>query len=218
MMQMNIADENLKIIFKYGSSVYKNITNCSDLDLIAIGDVDKILKLKCDNDLLIDLKILSFQSFLVFLEMHEISIIECVSLLLNDDTTMYKINDDKFRKIILSFYEDNLNLKKLRVSVSKKASNSFVKAKKKIILENEDSYIGLKSLFHSIRIFDFGIQIGKFGYIKNFKSCNDLWDKLILQKNYILSIKTEEEFEEFVIPWKKIFNEKHSEFKKIATK
>ena len=43
-----------------------------------------------------------------------------------------------------------------------------MKAKKKISIEEEDSKIGMKSLYHSFRILAFGIQIAKYGIIKNY--------------------------------------------------
>lgn len=38
-----------------------------------------------------------------------------------------------------------------------------------------DFYKAMKSLFHSIRIFEFGKQIAIFGKITNYQACNHIW-------------------------------------------
>jgi len=56
-----------------------------------------------------------------------------------------------------TFDFEKIDLGKLRESFSATASNSWVKAKKKI--DKGDFRTGLKSAWHAIRILDFGIQI-----------------------------------------------------------
>jgi hypothetical protein len=58
-----------------------------------------------------------------------------------------------------------------------KAGNSFAKAGKKLDVEKEH-YKGKKSLFHSLRILMFGIQIAKAGRITNYGEANDLWKEI----------------------------------------
>lgn len=93
-----------------------------------------------------------------------------------------------------------LNLPILRQSFSQKASNSWVKCKKKLrdsdILKNEHQdptyptalelqHIGLKSLFHSLRILDFGIQLAtthtiNLTQLPNLNtSCSELWQDIL---------------------------------------
>ena len=67
-----------------------------------------------------------------------------------------------------------LDYDKLRRSISAVVSNSWVKAKKKML--QGDDYVGRKSMWHSIRILRFGIQIAKTGRIENFQESNDLYD------------------------------------------
>lgn len=62
----------------------------------------------------------------------------------------------------------------LRKEISAKASNSWVKCKKKLEVADE-YYIGIKSLFHSFRIPMFGIQIATHGRITDFSVANKLW-------------------------------------------
>lgn len=68
----------------------------------------------------------------------------------------------------------NVDKKILRHSFSQKASHSYVKAKKKLDVE-KDIKRGKKSLFHSLRILTFGIQIAKYNTIVNYKEANDYW-------------------------------------------
>lgn len=62
----------------------------------------------------------------------------------------------------------------LRVEVSSKTSNSWVKCKKKLEAEN-DYVTGIKSLFHSFRMPIFGIQIAKYGKIVDYSEANSMW-------------------------------------------
>ena len=57
----------------------------------------------------------------------------------------------------------------------------MVKAKKKINLQ--EYRIGRKSLFHSLRLLNFGIQIITYGKIKDYTGANYYWD-LIKKQNY----------------------------------
>lgn len=83
-----------------------------------------------------------------------------------------------------------LDLQLLRHSFSQKVSNSWVKAKK--IFEVEVPKYGpndltrfnqihraKKSLFHSLRIIRFGIQIANHGKITDFSECNKIHDDII---------------------------------------
>lgn len=62
-----------------------------------------------------------------------------------------------------------------RHNISHMVSNSWVKCKKK--LEQGDYYIGVKSLFHALRIADFGIQFAETGKI-DYGKMNWLWDEI----------------------------------------
>lgn len=98
-----------------------------------------------------------------------------------------------------------LNRWKLRESFCKIASNSWVKAKKKMTIDKDyDLKCGVKSLFHSIRILDFGYQIACYGCIKNFSSCNDIW------KNIMKDTSSGFTWEDFKKKYKPIYNSRHS--------
>jgi hypothetical protein len=73
-------------------------------------------------------------------------------------------------------FDWNPNIPSLRHSFSHISSNSWVKAKKK--MEQGDYYIGVKSLFHSLRIPIFGIQIAQTGSIYDFSVANYIHNKI----------------------------------------
>jgi len=102
------------------------------------------------------------------LDRHEISAVECWSL----------PPEMKFRdKIKLNF---KLNLSTLRSSVSEKSNHSWVKAKKKLIVpEDRAPYIAKKSLFHSFRIYQFGIQLATTGRITDYAASNELYGRIM---------------------------------------
>jgi len=166
--ELNIENHRLKLfsIFLYGSRVYNNYDEHSDYDFIVVR---RQLDYKIDSvrteDNLINCTIYSPQGFQKAIEEHEISVLECLSL-----------SEDK---IVLNNknWEFNLNYSRLRTNISSKSSNSWVKAKKKL-LEDED-YIAQKSLFHSMRMIFFGKQIAEHGKITNFEEANFLWDEIL---------------------------------------
>ena len=109
-------------------------------------------------------------------------------------------------------FEYKLNLPLLRKEISSKASNSWVKCKKKLEVENERR-IGIKSLFHSFRIPMFGIQVATRGKIYDYYEASGLWfDEMEAH------LHTD-------VPWdtlKEIYQPRHNalmtEFRKVAEK
>ena len=173
-------------VCKWGSHLYGTITKKSDHDIVAIFDTDKeiydIIQTKDYPNLFNysydkDLHIISKTTFQRLLNEHDIMAME---IYFNKHNWV----DD--------FFTFNLNLDTLRRKISAVCSNSWSKARKKLDIPEEDDYIGLKSLFHSIRILSYGIDIARDGNI-DFKnvlintdtgekiSCSNLWNR-ILQK------------------------------------
>ena len=82
----------------------------------------------------------------------------------------------KFKLVQNKQFSENL-----RTSISTITSNSWVKGKKKLIITVDyDLNLALKSVFHSLRILDFGIQISENKKIVNFSNCN--WILVELKK------------------------------------
>lgn len=161
-----IPTDNVELLVPYGSTVYSTMTDTSDRDYIGVSD--SYTKNEY-NSLGGDITWYSHAMFQQLLDDHEISAIEA-----------YFTNPLLGSNAGFIF---NLDKVKLRNAISKKASNSWVKAKKKITLPNELSYIGIKSLFHSFRIYDFGYELATTGTLKNFKQSNYIWKEILDCKN-----------------------------------
>jgi hypothetical protein len=157
----------LLAVFQYGSRVYQTVDRFSDYDFIEIWSDDPPDDVRSDADV----TRLSYSQFRQLVEDHEISVLECVF----SDSSKRQLFDG----LPLDWNRFELNLEKLRRSISAKSSNSWVKAKKKIEVEKDRNLrVAFKSLFHSIRILDFGIQIAVFGEIVNFSSMIELHDSI----------------------------------------
>jgi hypothetical protein len=105
--------------------------------------------------------------------------------------------------------EFSLDKSKLRHSFSSKSSNSWIKAKKKLTVERDyDAKVGKKSLWHAIRIVDFGIQIANHGKIVDYGSCNHFFDDVMYS----------EDWNSLYEKYKQIYNTTLTEFRKIAPK
>lgn len=176
-------------IYTYGSFVYKTNDSRSDHDFIIVGDFKESREEKRKFG---DLKILTKNDFLKFLNSHETFALECFFL-------------SSELKITPNIFEFSLNKETLKKSLSKRSSNSWVKAKKKLSIEKEIR-IAQKSLFHAFRIIDFGIQILKTGSITNFSSSNEILLKLKTLPNSWDSWENE---------FKQKYNKIRSEFRNI---
>jgi hypothetical protein len=107
-----------------------------------------------------------------------------------------------------------LDKEKLRRSVSTITSNSYVKGKKKLIIQGDyDKYLAIKSIFHSIRIIDFGIQIATENRITNYKSCNWIMHDLLKISENKESVEL---WDIINRKYHEIFRNKSSDFKKLC--
>lgn len=160
----NLDDANVVCIYPYGSRVYGNFHKNSDYDFICII---KFKKTEQFSDNLINISFYTVAEHQQRLDDHEISALECQFLKDNPFKANHKFRFD-------------LDTVKLRHSLSAKSSNSWVKCKKKLTIPQDfDLNIGRKSMFHSFRIIEFGIQIATHGKIVNYASCNDLYKEIM---------------------------------------
>lgn len=206
-MVENIFDKlkELTIIkYNYGSFVYGTNDEFSDKDYICVIEDTDIIP---ENEFQInhegnDYTFIKESKFVDDIKKHDITALECIFL------TPDMFNGDNDRFLIHFRYDEN----KLRASISAVCSNSWVKAKKKLTVEKDfDFRKAIKSLFHSIRIYDFGSQIAKRGKIVDYSSCNDLWLNM-------LSKETSTDWNYYREKYKPIWNKYHSEFVKLAKK
>jgi len=185
--------------YYYGSKVYGTSDDRSDIDVIFVVNDNCLSEYEIFNRYpagpsYYDFSYYSISQFKEMIINHDPCALEC--LFLPDDL---KSEDYNF-----SF---ELNIDQLRRSFSQKSSNSWVKAKKKIDLHKEYR-VGRKSLFHSFRIINFGMQIINHGRIIDYSSANHYWDKIIEQNH-----TNWKDYKEY---WQPEYNRIHSEFRKLA--
>lgn len=183
------------VLFPYGSRVYGTASEKSDYDYLAVipenRRADTGTEFRHDE---VNIHMFNRRDWQQQLDLHKIHALEA-----------YFLPDGLCRQKFLF----QLDLGKLRSELSEKASNSFVKAKKKIEKE-KDFYIGWKSLFHSLRILDFGIQIATKGKIENYGSANHLWVQIRDSQQY--------QWDYFKTTYQPVYNDLASEFRKVAPK
>lgn len=195
-----INTDNAVAAYICGSTVYRTNNSDSDIDCVVITQSYDFESFVIGN---IDCKYVSLKNFKLLLEAHEISALECLFL------------DDNFilisPKIELEF---SINLNKLRHSISEKASHSWVKAKKKFIspYENLDNeiYRGKKSLYHSLRIISYGIQIAESGRIYKYNVLHDEFCDIISDNS--------NEWKHYDDKYRTMFNSMMTKFRKLAPK
>lgn len=154
---------NVLNIYAYGSRVFGNASSSSDYDYIVVeeGEENREATLAIPS-LNMDITLYDCKRFRDRIAEHEISILECLML-----PAAYILQEK-------AKFDWSLDKSKLRESLSAKSSNSWVKAKKKFEVEHQP-YIAKKSLWHSLRILKFGLQIATHGRIADFSECNALW-------------------------------------------
>lgn len=157
-------------VIPYGSRVYGSHTADSDYDFHVILRDKVFAKEDWKNKLAqrnLDLHVWSQSEFTEALNDHRVYALECINL-----------PKSQWLRDGLSFaYKPSK--KKLREEFSRVASNSWVKAKKKLIVEADyNEHIAKKSIFHSFRILDFGIQIAMHGSIIDYSSMNEILEEL----------------------------------------
>lgn len=163
---------NEALLYPYGSRVYGTATKDSDYDYqIVLKDKD-FKQEDWRNELAqrgFDLHVWSQSEWTDALADHRVFALEC-----------FYLPDD----MVISnglMIKHKLSKTKLREEFSRVASNSWVKAKKKLIVEDDRNvHIATKSVFHSMRILDFGCQIAEHGRIVNYASMNHVLAELTL--------------------------------------
>jgi len=195
---MDLNNKDILNLYHYGSVVYNCKGTNSDNDYIVVvnNDSEYQEQLKINNN---DYSFYKESEFRELIKKHEITALECLFL------------DSKFIVRETVKFDFELDLQQLRESISKKSSNSFVKAKKKLIVEKDyDLYVGKKSLFHSLRIILFGTQIAIYGKITNYEEANIYYNDIV--NNDVV------EWEYFKNIYQPIYNNLKTEFRKWAEK
>jgi len=156
----SLHPSRIQNIYVFGSRCYCTASENSDWDLLVIAKTPYPEKELIVGNL--NIHIVTLDRFLEQLKQHHIGRIECLmSPIILQET------------IKIPF---EIKIPSLRHSISHICSNSWVKARKKI--EVGEYYIGIKSLFHSLRISMFGSQIIKHQKIVDWECANYIWTKL----------------------------------------
>lgn len=172
--------------YKYGSTVYGTATDNSDEDYVVVVEDCDVSKYNVTGD--IDYTVYRKDEFIRMIKLHHITVLECI----------FQDEDDEFQKYF------KLNTDTLRREISGVCSNSYGKCKKK--MKQGDDYIGKKSLFHSLRICMFGIQIATEGKITDYSCAN----------KYLKDILETETWEELHKKYKPLKNELVSKFRIVS--
>jgi hypothetical protein len=198
MLDVFLQDTNFLNIYPFGSRVYGTATSKSDFDYICIVESksDSLYTDKLGNHY----HLFTPSEFQYLLNICDIQALECYSL-----PEFLKIKETH------SFKLQEIDKHKLRESISTITSNSWVKGKKKLIVTGDyDKYLGMKSVFHSLRILDFGIQLARYGSIINYKSSNFIWIEVQkLAEQY----DRNELWDAIDTKYRKLFNSLGTEFK-----
>ena len=157
-----IHSSRVKNIYVFGSQVYGTTTRNSDWDFIMVANTPNTNQEIHSGDF--NIHVMTEDHFLKNLKDHHSSSVEAF------------FTPKEFRLQEDVKFDWKPNIPSLRHSFSHISSNSWVKAKKK--MEQGDYYIGVKSLFHSLRIPIFGIQIAQTGSIYDFSVANYIHDKI----------------------------------------
>ena len=188
--------------YLYGSRVYGTAGADSDYDVVIVSNIQEpFIQFRWFH---LNCTVYSVTEFEKMLQMHEISALEC--FFLPNEFILKPYVDGS-----LAFDVSQLDTYKLRHSISAKASNSFVKAKKKFTVpEDKDIYVGKKSLFHSLRIPIFGKQIAEHRRIVDYSAANHYWPTI---RDCAI-----EDWDYYKKKYQPIHNNLMSEFRKAAPK
>lgn len=194
--------------FYHGSIVYNTITPYSDIDIVCIvnndyddfiNDYNNIFQYKEGNK---EYQFFNEEKWLQMIQEHHIIALEGLSL---PDNFIIKGDIVKYRKFF------NLDKWKLRQTISAIAENAYAKCHKKLTVEKDfDLYKAKKSIFHSLRVLNFGKQIAEHGRIIDYQSVNYLW-------KIIYEMETDK-WEDYKQRFKPLSNKMRSEFVKLCPK
>lgn len=200
MIELN--DENILGVCKFGSHIYGTNHDKSDLDLIVV--CSHYFNSEDQN-----VKVFTLNQYKTALENCDIQILEC-----HFQTEWLYKGWFRYEDEYIKEYKPDLT--KLRTAISTVSSHSWVKGKKKLIVSSDyEPYLAIKSIFHSLRILDFGVQIAVDGKISNYHSYKWLYNELVsLYEKY----QRNELWDIINVRYKSKFNELSTTFKKLCPK
>jgi predicted nucleotidyltransferase len=153
-------------IYLFGSQVYGNQREDSDYDFIVVA-CSMLEKQEIRHEKL-NIHIHTPDIFLEGLKEYQMQYLECIYA-----PEFAKIQE----KMVQPDKNFSLKLEMLKYKAMGQSFNAFHKAKERII--DGETYRGVKSLWHSIRILDFFKQIIENGKIIDFSSSNIYWNMIL---------------------------------------
>lgn len=191
-------------IFQYGSSVYEN-KKPDDIDVIVVYESNLTSTTTQLKSGIYQITAYHVSTFTEMLFNNKIDALECMFLPKGKYKYTSPIMDSIFKNVVI-------DKSKLRRSIAAVSSNAFVKAKKKLQkTEDYNLQMSIKSLWHSFRVMNYGIQLATDGKITNFKTTNVLYQDII--KKYI---ETKCNWDEIYAEFRPKINTLHSEFKLLC--
>jgi predicted nucleotidyltransferase len=160
--KIDLDDPNILNVYRFGSHVYGTNKPNSDEDFIVVVKEYK----ESDS---IDIHYFTENEFQRRLNELDIQMLEC-----------YFTPQKFILKEEVKFNLESIDKGLLRKSISTISNGSWVKGEKKLtVMADYEKHIALKSLFHSLRIRDFGIQLATDGEIYNWDKYNYILDDLL---------------------------------------
>ena len=167
-----LLDDRVLNIYVFGSHLYECNRPDSDIDLIVVTTNDYGQDGETITDGNCDFSIYSDDSWKLKCENMHINALEVIS------TQKEEFILKETKRFLV-----NMDLIKLRESISATVSNSWAKANKKLNVEKDyNPHIAKKSLWHCFRILMYGIQYAKYRTIINFQEANNLYNEIVLNE------------------------------------
>lgn len=194
-----LRDDLVLNIYVYGSQVYGTSTDESDIDfLVVVEDGASYLRFEDGYVDLVeahDFKFMSRSEWEEEARLQTVKFMECYYL------------DDRFKIKELYPIKVEVDLGAIRRSFSSISSNSYVKCRKKLeVVKDYNYYVGVKSLFHSLRILDFGIQVAT-GQGINYRSFTPYYHDIV---------NSGRGWDELKAQYKPLYNKLKTKFKQVA--
>ena len=188
------VDETLVLnVYNYGSRVYGTHKPTSDYDIFIVMDTTDppleffgdgyFYKYNLHRGADYDVVIFSLENFKTLLRVHMLCAIECIFL----PSEFMPVNKVELRSF---FMEEAFSIPALRKAIGHEASYSFNLAKKCISKQDlirprgterspQDTYRGLKNLFHGIRYILFALQILTTKQVTDYHCANEYYFEIM---------------------------------------
>lgn len=159
-------------IYEWGSRVYQTATDFSDWDYIAVVP-NNFPKEPDQYDFGNHTYNIEHESEWVSkIQRNSVEVLECISL-----TPKFIVKERRVFPFI--FNPDGAH-----AAISERASIAWVKGKKKLTIEKDfDWRGGKKSIWHSLRLYLFGIQCARYGNIIDFTGANQYYEDIVVKRH-----------------------------------